>query len=489
MGLFDLSLRHKLPLWGAVLIIATAVVITTSTLVQTRENIKKNMLTRSEILGRSLVRTLYSAVSQDDVWRAYEIINFLARAEERQSGFQLESLVVLDKEERVFIATQPKHYPIQTPLAELGPDFGLLKVRLDQGEGRLTMVEAQHILLAIPLVAEGVTLGTLVMVHPTNYYRASFDRIVKRTAWTTLIILFILLPINWFWGRRMALPLTLLTERMGKLGQKLPSSPLPDHIYAHGDELGRLFRVYDQMQQELNDKENLEKQMVKSDRLAALGRLTASIAHEINNPLGGLLTALDTLKRHGQHDPVLDRVVPLLERGLNQIKDIVAALLVEAKAKSRDLTDQDVEDVHTLLAQEAKKRTVSWEWFNELADSVRLPSTLVRQVLINLLLNAVHAAGQGAVTEAGKTGHVVARITRHMDGLRIEVGNNGRSIPPELMDHLFEPFSGLNEEGHGLGLWITYQIVQQLHGRIHVDSREGWTRFAVELPETEGEPP
>lgn len=482
MGLFDLSLRHKLPLWGAGLIIVTAVAITTSTLVQTRENIKKNMLVRSEILGRSLVRTLYSAISQDDVWRAYEIINFLARAEERQSGFQLESLVVLDKMERVFVATQPRRYPLLAPLAGLGRDFGLLKARLDRGEGHLEIVEDEHILVAIPLVAEGVTLGTLVMVHPSDYYRASFDRIVRRTAWTTLVILLILLPINWYWGRRMTLPLTLLTEGMGKLGQKLPS-PLPGIIYPHGDELGRLFRVYGQMQQELNDKEALERQVVQSDRLAALGRLTASIAHEINNPLGGLLTALDTLKRHGQHNPVLDRVVPLLERGLHQIKDIVAALLVEAKAKSRDLTRQDVEDVHTLLAQEAKKKAVSWEWLNELADDVRLPSTLVRQVLINLLLNAVQAAGQD------NGGHVAARIALHPGILRIEVDNNGRGISPEMLDHLYEPFTGGNEEGHGLGLWITYQIVQQLHGHIDVDSREDRTRFVVELPEAEGEPP
>ncbi len=477
MGLFDLSLRHKLPLWGGLLIVATAMAITGSNLVLTRENIKKNMLVRSEILGRSLVRTLYSAVSQDDVWRAYEIINFPVQAEARHSSFQLENMVVLDAANRVFISTQPKRYPLQTELASLGPEFSQLQAHLARNDGHLEVLESEHILLAIPLVAEGITLGTLVLVHPANYYQASFDRVVKRTAWTTLIVLLILLPLTWYWGRRMATPLSLLAGRMEELGQKLPA-PLPHRIYTHGDELGRLFQVYDQMRQELFDKEALERQIVKSDRLAALGRLTASIAHEINNPLGGLLTALDTLKRHGLPDPVLDRVAPLLERGLNQIKDIVAALLVEARAKSRALTHQDVDDVHTLLAQEAKKRAVAWEWHNGLADPVELPATLVRQMLINLLLNAVQAAGQN--------GRVSTSIAATPAGLRIEVGNSGRSIPPELMEHLFEPFTGRNEEGHGLGLWITYQIVQQLHGHIDVDSQEGWTRFVLELPT--GEP-
>lgn len=486
MGLFDLSLRHKLPLWGGLLILVTAVAITGSNLMQTRENIKKNMLVRSEILGRTLVRTLYTALSQDDVWRAYEIINFLAKAEERQPSFQLECIIVLDAADRVFASTKPRRHPLQTPLAELGPEFAQLQSQLRQGKGRLTTLESGRIFLAIPLVADGVTLGTLVLAHPAEYYRASFDRIVKRNAWTTLVVLLFLLPVSWFWGRRMTSPLLLLTHRMGDLGRKLPA-PLPDRIYPHADELGRLFRVYDQMRHELADKENLERQVVQSDRLAALGRLTASMAHEINNPLGGLFTALDTLKRHGGHDPVLDRVVPLLERGLHQIKDIVAALLVEARAKSRDLTRQDVEDTHTLLAQEARKRSVQWDWHNGLEEDIHLPATLVRQVLINLLLNAVQAARETPDAQGGGNGHVVARVTRNDAGLRIEVGNNGRTIPPDLLDQLYEPFSGSNEEGHGLGLWITYQIVQQLHGRIEVDSREGWTRFAVDIPEEKGE--
>jgi signal transduction histidine kinase len=477
MSLFDLSLRHKLPLWGGLLIILTALAITGGNLVQTRESIKKNMLARSEVLGRSLVRLLYSAVSQDDVWRAYEIINFPAQAEARHPSFQLKNFVVLNAANQVFISTDSGLYPLLANLPALGPSFARLQEQLAHNDGRLVVVEDEQILLAIPLVAEGVTLGTLVLVHPADYYRASFDRVVKRTAWTTLIVLLIILPLTWFWGRRMASPLSLLTERMGNLGQKLPA-PLPDRIYPHDDELGRLFQVYDQMRRELADKEALERQIVKSDRLAALGRLTAGMAHEINNPLGGLLMAVDTLKRHGQLDPVQAKVLPLLERGLSQIQDIVAALLVEAKAQHRPLTRQDVDDVHTLLAQEAKKRAVEWEWHNDLETSAELPATLVRQVLINLLLNAVQVAGE----QGHEHGRVKARIEQSEAGLHIEVVNDGRTIPPELMEHLFEPFTSLNEEGHGLGLWITYQIVQQLHGHIEVASREGWTRFSVELP-------
>ncbi len=187
---------------------------------------------------------------------------------------------------------------------------------------------------------------------------------------------------------------------------------------------------------------------------------------------------MDTVKRHAAPDPVLNRVLPLIERGLNQIKEIVGALLVEAKAKGRALTGHDIEDVHLLLEQEAKKLGVKWNWENSVSGEVPLPATLVRQALINLVLNAVQAAGKN-----GNGGGMVSVRTALTEGhLVLEVHNDGSSISPELMEHLFEPFTGQNENGHGLGLWVTHQIVEQLKGNILVNSEAGQTRFCVTLP-------
>ncbi len=478
MRIFDLSFRFKIPLWGSALIAVTALILSLSFVAQSYDDLKRDMLGGSESLGRTLVRTLYTTLLHDDTWRAFEIVNAPYQGGVRHGNFQAEGLIVLNGLHQVFVSSQPDTWPLLANMKQLGPAYAALDQRIGgaRANDSVTLEAGGKILLAIPLVADGIVLGHLVLVHPADFYWPRFRALILRALAITALVLAVLLPINWYWGRRMAIPLVQLSRRMDELGRRLPE-PLSASAYAYRDELGHLFRTYDRMLAELVEKEGLEQQMVKADRLAALGRLTAGIAHEINNPLGGLLTALDTLKRHGRHDPVLDRVVPLLERGLNQIKDIVAALLVEARIQSRALTRQDVDDVHTLLAQEVKKRAVAWEWHNGLEGTAELPATLVRQVLINLLLNAVQAAG--------RNGRVSARILATPGGLRIEVGNDGRCIPPELMEHLFEPFTGRNEEGHGLGLWITYQIIQQLHGRIDVDSREGWTRFVVELPEGE----
>ena len=105
-----------------------------------------------------------------------------------------------------------------------------------------------------------------------------------------------------------------------------------------------------------------------------------------------------------------------------------------------------------------------------------LPSTQARQILLNLLLNAVKAIG-----ERGKIECNVRQDRKH---LRITVENDGAPIPTEKADHLFEPFSGAEPNATGLGLWVTYQNVQQFRGEIMVDSHPGHTRFRVELPVT-----
>ncbi|MFN3785309.1 MAG: sensor histidine kinase, partial [Thiothrix sp.] len=100
-----------------------------------------------------------------------------------------------------------------------------------------------------------------------------------------------------------------------------------------------------------------------------------------------------------------------------------------------------------------------------------LPAALVRQVLFNLLLNALQA------TPAG--GNVTVRATTDEYLLTFSVTNEGEPIPPERMTRLFEPFVTGRAEGHGLGLWVSYQIVQQLHGRINVTSDAQGTCFSV----------
>ena len=228
------------------------------------------------------------------------------------------------------------------------------------------------------------------------------------------------------------------------------------------------------MVDELKEKIVLKREVINHERMAAVGRLTASIAHEINNPLGGMLNAVSTLKRYGPTDPLSQKTVNLLERGLSQIRETVAALLVEAKIASRSLTLQDTDDVRLLVTPSAQKQHTDLVWQADLPASLPLPSTPVRQLLINLSLNAIQAAGQG--------GHVAVRLSCDESRLTIAVENDGQALSAAQRERLFEPFSRLSEHGNGLGLWICYQIVTQLNGDIRAEPTDRLTRFVVNLP-------
>jgi signal transduction histidine kinase len=290
-----------------------------------------------------------------------------------------------------------------------------------------------------------------------------------------LAVLVVLLPVNWYWGQRMAVPLVKLASLMEGIKSRPPERFATDS-YEFKDELGRMFAAYNTMVDVLEEKSALERQVVSSDRLAAIGRLTAGIAHEINNPLLGMLTSIDTLKKLDTLDERSARAFGLVERGLLQIRDTVGALLVEARTRKRWLEARDLDDVRTLLQHEVTAQRVHFEFLADVPGRLPLPAGAVRQILMNLLHNAVRAAG---VKEGGRVHATVSIIEADLE---IRVINDGETLSDEQVEHLFEPFVSNHAGGNGLGLWVTYQLVSQLGGRINVDSDVQQVKFQVLLP-------
>ena len=477
--IWNLSFRYKIPLWGGLLIIITELAVSGTYMVNTYHDLKENLHTDAEIMGYSLNTNLVPAIQHDDIRRAHEIISAPLNSTLAGSNpVNAETILVVDNTLRVVVSSHPNSAPMLTEMRRLSPEYAQVADRISQmvetGSQDISLPGSKYYYYVTPISSGIGHLGTLIIVHPKNVFLPRFAHIVSQGLTAGAIILAILLPINWSWGWRMALPLVQLTARMGEISRKWPEDLNPK-LYAHRDELGRLFEAYTQMLKDLKDKEELERKMVQSERLAALGQLSAGIAHEINNPLSGMLTAIDTLKCYSDVDPHTMKTITLIERGLTQIKDTVGALLVEAKIHSRNLTPQDIEDVLTLITPMARKKGLHIGWHNSIDEEVALPATFVRQIMINLLLNAVQAASQ--------QGEVNFDIGITDDQLQLSVSNNGKTLTDEQIAHLFEPFSRLGETGHGLGLWVTYQIVNQLGGHVSV-KRESNNRmhFTVDIP-------
>lgn len=475
MRLFDLSLRYKMPLWGGGLILATAIALSASFMLQSWDNLHHDLQKNAKDLGRVMARMLFPMMLHDEAWQAYELVSlpFVVNPDDVQN----ENLIVFDNAQRVYVSSQSQEHAMMQPMADLGPEFAALAPELplaaDAPVFVSDMTHAQHIYVALPVASDGVRLGTVVVAYHKSVLWQRFLKLLRNAMGITLLVLAVLLPITAYWGRRMMRPMQWITGRISQIGAA--NTPAIDPaLYPYQDEVGLLYQAYADMHAKLQEKAVFEKEMVKSERMAAVGRLTASIVHEINNPLGGMLNAISTLKRHGSPDPVTQKTVSLLERGLSQIRETVAALLVEAKVKSRPLNASDFEDVRVLVMHAAKKQSTQMTWQVAVTEEVTLPSTLVRQVLINLLLNAIAAAGH-----AGEV-----RLHAMVDAVQLVLGveNTGQPMSTEQLARLYEPFTSFSENGNGLGLWICYQIVTQLGGTIRAESSAAVTRFTVVFP-------
>jgi signal transduction histidine kinase len=479
LRLRDLSFRYKIPLRGVLLALITALLVTVALLYREYEDLRRDLATTSGHLARVLATTLVTPLVHDDVWRAFEIINSPFTAGSRDSSPQTAELImILDANRRVYLATDPKQYPMLSDPGRVNPDFYELwqaVARMEAFDARVVeLTGSTKLYMVTPIVADGVRLGTLVIGYSKSAFLPRILDIAKGAALAALAALALLLPASWYWAQRFARPLTDLAATMGRVGATIPDLS-EVRLYESRDEIGQLGTAFKSMLGGLHEKAALEKEVVFSEKLAAIGRLAAGAAHEINNPLGGMLNAISTFKQHGNNDPLTKRTLDLIERGLLQIKDTMSALLVEAKVRSHPLTREDVEDTHTLVLAAAHAKSAQFGWQNLLGDEpIALPSTLARQILINLMLNAMQAIDEG--------GRVDCRVAVVDSVLSIVVSNDGAYIPLERMEYLFEPFATQRESGHGLGLWVTWQCVHQLAGTIIAESEPGDTRFTVTIP-------
>lgn len=479
--LFDLSFRHKIPLWGASLIVLSTAAVAVALMARAYDDMKNAVVISADNLGRTLATTIAPTLLHDDAWRAFEIVRSPIRSATPPTLVQAEAAVVLTRLGRVFVSSDPDALPMLTDVREINSDWRMLAARIETagvngGTVVLAPESSEYLYVALPITDNDAWLGHLVLRYTRSVFYPWFrDTAVSGFA-IGLLVLALLIPINWYWGSRMAKPLVALSRLMSRMTQTLPERLEPD-LYPYRDELGQLFVAYNRMAQALREKSVLEGEMVKSERLAAIGRLTAGIAHEINNPLAGLVTAVDTLKQRRDLDEKVLRHLDLIERGLMQIRDTVAALLVQTRAQPRALSAQDLDDVRTLVQPQISKRRIALEWQVDMPAQLPVPASLVRQILINLLLNAIQAAGEG-----GHVGLSLSAADSPGGQLALRVRNDGAQLSDEQISHLFEPFSSSREGGHGLGLWVTYQIVSQLGGRIAAENAAGEVRFSVCLP-------
>jgi two-component system NtrC family sensor kinase len=323
----------------------------------------------------------------------------------------------------------------------------------------------------------------------------------------TLISLFIIFFTRRFLGR----PIERLIEGIKAVSQMNLEKPIG--VENSSEEIDELARSFDMMRErlrtavaELNQfTQNLEikveertrqlqvaqKKLLHTDRLASLGQLSASVAHEINNPISGVLNLSMLLQRMLKTDGVPGERLEEFRKYLTQITNetarvgrIVSDLLAFSRRSKPQRAPADLNKVvrTTLSLVQHKMKLSNVEVTTALANAlpdIQCDSSQVQQVVLNLLLNAAEA------TQSKGERRVAVATAAENDAVVLSVSDNGEGISPENQAKIFDPFFTTKSEGKGvgLGLAVSYGIVQAHGGEIEVKSKVGeGTTFTITLP-------
>jgi two-component system NtrC family sensor kinase len=323
----------------------------------------------------------------------------------------------------------------------------------------------------------------------------------------TLISLFIIFFTRRFLGR----PIERLIEGIKAVSQMNLEKPIG--VEHSSEEIDELARSFDMMRErlrtavaELNQfTQNLEikveertrqlqaaqKKLLHTDRLASLGQLSASVAHEINNPISGVLNLSMLLQRMLKTDGVPGERLEEFRKYLTQITNetarvgrIVSDLLAFSRRSKPQRAPADLNKVvrTTLSLVQHKMKLSNVEVTTALANTlpdIQCDSSQIQQVVLNLLLNAAEATQ----SKAGR--RVAVGTAAESDAVVLTVSDNGEGISPENQAKIFDPFFTTKSEGKGvgLGLAVSYGIVQAHGGEIEVKSKVGeGTTFTITLP-------
>ncbi|MEI6166135.1 MAG: ATP-binding protein [bacterium] len=249
------------------------------------------------------------------------------------------------------------------------------------------------------------------------------------------------------------------------------------------DELGELAKSFNIMTEKLAE---MRFQLLQSGKLASIGRLAAGVAHEINNPLTGVLTYSSFLQKRTRDQPEIQKDLDVIVRETKRCREIVKGLLDFSRQSPPKITLVDIhQTIERTLAVAANQLALSHVTLVKefCADALRVQAdeNQMQQVFLNLIVNAIDAIGPdgGTLTIGSHLG-----VKDEQPYLEVTVKDTGCGIPAENLNKIFEPFySTKDQRGTGLGLSIIWGILDNHHGRITVQSEPGkGTMFTITLP-------
>jgi signal transduction histidine kinase len=427
--------------------------------------------------GRILARTLAIPVINDLIYERLGLVeegglidNYVTEIF-RKKDIDLIYIAVLDEKGRVLshndFREYGKIYNDPLTLKALHSDETVVQRFMDSKTGH------DAIDFATPLAIGKKRWGTLKFAVSLKKVEQEVKSTIMRVVMLTFIALIMGFIIIILLGRRFIGPITHLAKTMEKAG----GDRLDVKVDIKGkDELALLGESFNRMIDRIREA-NLElkkthEKLLQSEKLASIGILASGVAHEINNPLGGLFNAVEMLERNWDNEDFRKKYLGLIREGLQKIETTIGRLLWMSRKGERRPQKVDLKkalnDALDLIGYRLKRYNISYIENIKHGLVIFIDPNDLQQILINLMVNAEQAmeATGGTLTVKG-----YSRDSKVV----IEVSDTGEGIDDNEIGKIFDPFYTTKQpgEGTGLGLWLTYEIVKNYNGDISVEGKKG----------------
>ncbi len=337
---------------------------------------------------------------------------------------------------------------------------------------------------AIPLSIEEKRWGVLLFSISLEDVEKESQAILFQIMSFTCVALLFLFVLVYFLSQRFIRPIIDLSLAMTEVEVGMVEKTIP---VIGKDELAQLAVNYNEMVRrirETNEEMKLaHEKLLQSEKLATLGVLSSSVAHRINNPLGGLFNCVHMLQRRGDDTVFRENYLSLIEEGLGSIEETVGQLLWTAGRRNgeekRSRISTVLSGVVKFLDYRMGKQNIL---YNEaITDKLEIPVAPhdLEEILLNTMINAIQAMGSG--------GQLTTTARKHGLDIILQIEDTGIGIPNDKLKKVFNLFYSTKKagEGTGLGMWMTYELVQKYKGNIEIQSEEGiGTTVSITIPET-----
>nr|CAJ31152.1 histidine protein kinase [uncultured sulfate-reducing bacterium] len=469
---FRLGLRTKFFLYSNTLIVVTMLLVTLIWVMHERASKTRAIESRGRSIVEAMAIPITDSLMYEDIGLMEEtglIENYITEILSRNQDL-MEYVVVTDRQGRVIHSNRWEllGQPFDRVISEEALAQGV------QVENRRDIDGKAVLEVRSPLSISTRFWGSLIVGFSVASVNAQVDEVARRAALVAFFLMLSSSVLTAVYVETLIRPILYLNQTMKRAGRGNLSVRAPA---GGGDEVGELADAFNRMMNEMKQVRDREKvqlsQLAHTEKMAAVGTLAAGVAHEVRNPLAGVLASLENMRANPDDREMAERYVDLIEDGLQRIEHTVRTLLDFSREQEISLEPTSINHSLRHVAELAayKIRKAGVEVVFDLAEpgtaQVMADHFQMEQLFLNLVLNAVEAMPEGGV--------LTLRTRVKWGKVEVAVEDTGVGIAEDVRDRIFDPFFTTREvgAGTGLGLAVSHSIVGAHRGTIKVESTPG----------------